>query len=184
MKDDLPLTLLAVFVPFSLVSIGGGTSVIAGIQHQAVDVHHWVTAREFVDLFAISRAAPGPGSMLTTLIGWHVWGWSGALIATLALFVPSSLLCYGVALVWRRYRGARWHTALEEGLAPVGIGLVLAGVVSILRLSGGGALSWVIALGSAGLLSWRPKLHPLLIFLMGGAIVVAVQALSIGRFGL
>jgi chromate transporter len=184
MKDDVPLALLAVFVPFSLVSIGGGTSIVAGIQHQAVDVHHWLTAREFIDMFAISRAAPGPGSMLTTLVGLHVWGWSGALIATLALFGPSSLLCYGVALVWRRYRGQRWHTALEEGLAPVGIGLVLAGIVSILRIGGGGALSWIVAFGSAGLLFWRPKLHPLLIFLIGAAIFIAVRALSLNRFGL
>lgn len=184
MKDDVPLTLLAVFVPFSLVSFGGGSSIIAGIQHQAVDVHHWVTAREFIDLFAISRAAPGPGSMLTPLIGWHVWGWTGALIATLAIYMPSSILCYGAALVWRRHRGKRWHTALEEGLAPVGIGLVLAGVVSILRISGGGALSWLVALGSAALLYWRPKLHPLLIFLTGGAVFIAVNALAAGRLAL
>lgn len=179
MKDDLPLALLWVFVPFSLVSIGGGTSVLAGIHHQAVDVHHWVTAREFVDLFAISRAAPGPGSMLTTLIGWHVWGWSGAAIATLALFVPSSLLCYGVAFVWRRHRGKRWHTALEQGLAPIGIGLVLAGAVTVLRIGSGGVLAWVVAFGSAGLMSWQPRLHPLLIFAVAGAIFVAAHALGL-----
>ena len=107
MRDNPYLALMAVFVPFSLTSIGGGPSVFAGIQHQAVDVHHWVSAREFVDLFAISRAAPGPGSMLVTLIGWKVAGWWGALVATLALFVPSSLLCYGVARVWNRHRGQR-----------------------------------------------------------------------------
>ena len=120
MRNGPTWALVAVFVPFSLTSIGGGPSVFAGIQHQAVDVHHWASAREFVDLFAISRAAPGPGSMLVTLIGWKVAGWWGALVATLALFVPSSLLCYGVARVWNRHRGKRWHTALEQGLAPVG----------------------------------------------------------------
>jgi len=175
MRDDVPLALIAVFVPFSLVSIGGGTSILAGIQHQAVDVHHWVTSREFVDLFAISRAAPGPGSMLTTLIGWHVGGLAGALIATLSLFVPSSLLCYGVAAVWRRHRGKRWHSALEQGLTPVGIGLILAGALSILSLSGGGALSYGLAFGSAALLTWRPKVHPLLLFVLGGSIAVAVH---------
>ena len=178
MKDDLPLALVTVFVPLSLVSFGGGTSILAGIQHQAVDVHHWITAREFIDLFAISRAAPGPGSMLTPLIGWQVWGWTGALIATVAIYMPCSILCYGAALIWRRHRGKRWHTALEEGLSPVGIGLVLAGVVSILRLGGGGVLSWIVALGSAGLLYWRPKLHPLLIFLIGGAVFAIVHEVA------
>jgi len=184
MKDDLPLALIAVFVPFSLVSIGGGTSIVAGIQHQAVDVHHWLTAREFLDMFAISRAAPGPGSMLTTLVGWQVMGWTGAIIATLALFVPSSLLCYGVAMIWRRYRGQRWHTALEKGLTPVGLGLVLAGVVSILRINGGGVLSWGVALGSAALMSWRPRLHPLLVFALGGAVFVVARAIADGRLAL
>jgi chromate transporter len=176
MRDDLPWSLLVVFVPFSLASIGGGTSIVAGIQHQAVDVHHWVTTREFVDFFAISRAAPGPGSMLATLIGWHVWGWAGALIATIALFLPSSLLCYGVVRVWNRHRGKRWHTALEEGLAPIGGGLILAGVVSLLSIGGGGLASWAVAVGSAGMLWWLPRLHPLLLFLLGAAVLVAVRA--------
>jgi len=30
MKDDLPLALILVFVPFSLVSLGGGTGILAG----------------------------------------------------------------------------------------------------------------------------------------------------------
>lgn len=175
MRDDVTLGLIAVFVPFSLVSIGGGVSVLAGIQHEAVDVRHWVTAREFVELFAISRAAPGPGSMLTTLIGWHVGGLFGALVATLALFVPSSLLCYGVTIVWRRHRGKRWHTALERGLAPIGIGLILAGALSILKLSGGGLLSYALAFGSAGLLAWQPRVHPLILFVVGGVIAVGVR---------
>jgi chromate transporter len=179
-KDDLPLTLLTVFVPFSLVSIGGGPSIFAGIHHQAVDVHHWVTARQFVDLFAISRAAPGPGSMLTTLIGWQVGGWPGAIVATLALFVPSSLLCYGVSMVWRRHRGKRWHSALEQGLAPVGIGLVLAGAVSILRIGGGGILAWCVAFGSAGLLRWMPRVHPLVLFALGGVVFVVAHFAGLG----
>jgi chromate transporter len=182
MKDDVSLALLAVFVPFSFASIGGGVSILAGIQHEAVDVHRWVTTREFIDMFAISRVAPGPGSMLATLIGWHVWGWTGAIIATLALFVPSSLLCYGVAAVWRRYRGRRWHKAREAGLAPVGIGLVLAGVVSVLRIGGGGVLSWVVALAAAASLTWWPKLHPLLVFAIGGVVFAAVKAVPLSHF--
>jgi chromate transporter len=179
MRNNALLGLLAVFVPFSLVSVGGGTSIIAGMQHESVDVHQWISAREFVDLFAISRAAPGPGLMLATLIGWKVSGWLGAIVATLAIFVPSSLLCYAITLVWRRYRGRRWHTALEQGLAPVGIGLVLSGAVAVLRVSGGGVLSWILAFASAALLTWRPKLHPLLVFAIGGAIVVVVRQISL-----
>src|ERR671920_2282190 len=95
MRESVFWSLIVVFVPFSLVSIGGGPSIFASIQYQSVEIHRWVSAREFIDLFAIARAAPGPGTMLVTLLGWKVAGWTGALVATLALFVPSSLLCYG-----------------------------------------------------------------------------------------
>ena len=101
------LALIFVFGPLSLFSIGGGASLLAEIEHQSVAVHHWTTHREFADLFAISRAAPGPGTMLSTLIGWHVAGWPGALAATVALYLPSSLLVFGASRLWGRWRGSR-----------------------------------------------------------------------------
>ena len=56
MREDstfsLYMSLLAVFVPFSLVAIGGGGSVFAPIQRESVDVQHWITGREFIELFA------------------------------------------------------------------------------------------------------------------------------------
>ena len=66
---------------------------------------------EFIDLFALSRAAPGPVSMLITLIGWKVAGLPGASVATAALFGPSSVLCYVLARIWNAYRGKAWHKA-------------------------------------------------------------------------
>jgi chromate transporter len=179
MRDNPYWALLVVFVPFSLVSIGGGASIFAGVQHQSVDVRQWITAREFIDLFALSRAAPGPGSMLITLIGWKVAGLSGALVATLALYVPSSLLCYGLARVWNAHRGKTWHRALENGLAPVGTGLILAGAVAVMRLTGASALSWVAAGAAAALLLWRPRTHPI-VLLSGSGALFAAYRLAIG----
>jgi chromate transporter len=174
MRDNPYWLLLTVFIPFSLVSFGGGPSIFAGIQHQAVDVHRWVSAREFVDLFAISRGAPGPGSMLATLIGWKVAGWWGALVATLGLFVPSSLLCYGVAHVWNRHRGKRWHTALERGLAPIGAGLLLAGVIAIVRISNAGVLAIVLGGISALVTIFVPRVNPLILLAAGALLLVVI----------
>lgn len=151
MRDDTLLTLIAVFVPFSLMSIGGGSAVIAGIHKEAIDVHHWITPREFVDLFAVSRAAPGPGSMLSTLIGWKVAGWPGAIATTLALIAPSSLLCYAMVKLTNSHREKKWHRAMREGIAPVGVGLTIAGSLTIFRLSGGGILPAGIAIISTAI---------------------------------
>ena len=172
MREDVLWPLVVTLVGFSLSSFGGGPSIFAPLQHQAVEVQHWLDSREFVEIFAIARAAPGPGSLLVTLIGWKLDCWLGALIATLALFVPSSILCYGVARVWNRYRGQAWHAALENGLAPVGVGLIMAGVLAIGQLAGNGVLMWAVAVASAGVLLYRPKFSPVLLLCAGAAVFI------------
>jgi chromate transporter len=175
MRAEILLKLAVVFVPFSLAAIGGTPSIFASIHHQAVEVQGWVTAREFVELFAVARGAPGPGSMLVTLIGWKAAGFLGALVATLALYLPSSLLTLAFAKVWGRYSGRAWHSAVQHGLAPVGTGLMAAGIFAIFKTAGAGARSWTVAIGSALLLGLAPRVHPLLLLLAGAVIFVAAN---------
>jgi chromate transporter len=169
--------LALVFGPLSLFSIGGGASLLAEIEHQSVAVHHWTTQREFADLFAISRAAPGPGTMLSTLIGWKVAGWSGAFVATVALYLPSCLLAFVAARLWGRWRGSRWHGAIERGLAPIAAGLVLAGGIAVLEAAGGAAIWTAAAVATIVLLRW-PRLNPLYLFAISGALFALVAAVA------
>src|SRR5262244_3453671 len=171
MPDDIrPLLALAlVFAPLSLLSIGGGAALRGEIEHQSVGVHAWTTQREFADLFAISRAAPGPGTMLSTLIGWKVAGLPGALTATVALYLPSSLLVYGAARLWGRWRGSVWHTVVERGLAPIAAGLILAGGIAV----------WAAAIASTALILCWPRLHPLALFAAGGALFGLADAVGL-----
>ena len=95
--QSLPFSILLVFLPLSLVTIGGGQSAIADMHRQIVEAHHWMSAAQFVDAFAIARLAPGPGSLLATLIGWQIAGFWGAVAATAGIFGPTAFLIYGVA---------------------------------------------------------------------------------------
>lgn len=181
MREGALLTIIAVMAPLSLVSIGGASSVYAPLQHQAVEVLQWLTPREFLELFAIARITPGPGTMLAALIGFKVAGLPGAAVATLALFVPSSVLCFVIARVWERYRARPWHQAFESGLAPIGTGLMFAGVLAMLRLGAAGPawlLSWSVAAIVAALLTWRAGLHPMALLAGGAALFVAAQAVT------
>src|SRR5205807_7375179 len=93
------IQLIVVMSPLSLLAIGGAAAIYAPLQHQAVDVMHWMTAHEYIELFAIARVSPGPGSMLGALIGWRVAGIAGALVATIALYLPAATLCFLVARI-------------------------------------------------------------------------------------
>jgi len=178
MRDDIPWQLVLVFAPLSLLSLGGGQSVIADINKQVVDIHGWMAQADFVDLFAISRAAPGPGSLLSTLVGWRIDGPIGALIASLAYFLPSSLIAFAVSRIWTRQQGRAWQGILEQGLAPLATGLILSGAFTVLLSSSGTISLWLIVAASAGVFVLWPKLNPLPVLLAAGLAEVAIGAFT------
>ena len=174
---DSLVALGLVFAPLSLLSFGGGNAVIADIAHQAIAVQGWTSEREFADLFALSRAAPGPGSMLAALIGWKAAGIPGALVATLAFYLPSAALVLVVVRLWGRWRGSRWHTAIERGMAPIAAGLFLAAGLVVLQASPGGPAVWIAAIvTTVPLLRW-PGMHPVPLLLGGAALFGILGAL-------
>jgi chromate transporter len=173
MSDNVPLALALAFIPLSFMSFGGGISVLPAVQQQAVELHAWITPREFIEMFAIARTAPGPGLMLATLIGWKVAGWVGALITTLAIFVPSSVLCFVVAQAWRKHEGKIWHRAVQQGLAPIGTGLIGAGIISLLDLADAGPVSLATAAATAAVLILNPRISPPIILFSAAAIFAA-----------
>jgi chromate transporter len=171
MNWQLLWALIGVFFPLSFVTIGGGLSIVSGVEHESVVVHHWVTPSEFLDLFAVSRATPGPSSLFVALIGYQVDGAAGAVCAALALFLPTSVIMVLVARFWRRYQGAKWLSAVEQGLGPIAAGLVLAATLSILRVAEGGALAWIVAVAAFGALRWLHA-NPFILLIGGGLIFV------------
>ncbi|MBV7483441.1 chromate transporter [Bordetella sp. BOR01] len=167
-------SLWAVFAPLSLVTIGGGQTTVAEIHRQVVDVHQWMTAQDFLNTFAIARLAPGPGSLLVTLIGWNVAGFWGAVVATLAIFAPTAFLIYGVAYLWRRHPGARWQLALEAGLRPIAAGMILAAVYVLFMSLEGGWWARGIAVVATVLMT-RSRLNPLLLIVCGAGVLSVAQ---------
>ncbi|MCQ8241351.1 chromate transporter [Rhizosaccharibacter radicis] len=161
------LSLLLLFGSLSLLAFGGGNAVMVAIQHAAVDQHHWMTTEQFVDLFALSRAAPGPGSLIVALVGQKAAGIAGALVACLAMYLPSSLLVTLAARFWRRHEKAAWRFRVEQALVPLAIGLTVgSGVVLALR-NDRDPSSWIITIIAAAILT-RSKLSPLLVLGVGG----------------
>jgi chromate transporter len=164
-----PLPGLALlFAELSLLAFGGGNSVLPEMQRRMVDVHGWMTAAQFNALFGLAQAAPGPNMMVVTLLGWRLAGVWGALVATAAMFGPSSLVT-GIALrAWERFRHAPWRRAVQAGLVPVTAGLVSAGAAVVAATAAGTpALAGVAAAAAA--LSIATKLHPLWLLGLGAA---------------
>ena len=156
----------AVFGSASLLSFGGGNAIIPELQLQVVE-HGWMTGRAFADGFALSQVAPGPSTLFVTLLGYYADGLAGALVATAAMIVPASVLVWIVTRVWLRSGHARWHVALERGIAPVAVGLVAASGVIIAGTIDHGTAGWAVTL-AAGLALTLTRMNPLLVVSAGG----------------
>jgi chromate transporter len=138
------------FATLSLVSIGGVNVLLPEIRRQVVDVHGWMTDSAFASTFAIANAAPGPNVIVVSLIGWQVAGWSGLVVATLAIMIPSCTLAFFAARVLARWSGSQPVAVIKGALVPLGLGLMLASGVSMVRTVDRDALTVTISVATAG----------------------------------
>jgi len=155
------------FLWLSVLCVGGGVGVLPEMQRQVVANHQWVTAREFVDGYTLAQLTPGPNMLVAAFVGYRAHGVPGALLATVAMFLPTSLLTVVVADRWQRWRDHRWAAAAERALAPVGMGLMAAGVYTLAHSALHDALTVALALVTALTLAsrWAP---PMLVVVVAG----------------
>jgi len=160
-------TLVWTFGLMSLFAVGGANSAIPEMHRIAVDVHHWMTDKQFADVFAISQLSPGPNVLIVTLIGYSVAGIFGALAATLAMCGPTAVLAYYVSRLLARSSGSRWPAIIQAALVPLSIGLMGASAL-ILALTSDG--NWIAALitVTAAALAFATRLNPFWMLAAGG----------------
>ena len=136
--------ILGNFGLLSLLAFGGANAVMPEMHRLAVDRHGWMSDAEFADLFALAQAAPGPNAMIVTLIGLRAAGLAGALAATMAMCLPSCILTFAVARLVDRFRDSPWRAVLQDGLAPVTVGLVLGSGLVLTRAADQTALAYAL----------------------------------------
>src|ERR1700740_3179168 len=117
---------LVLFGSLSLLSIGGGNSVLPEMHQRSVNEYRWLTDTQFADVFAISQAAPGPSILIVTLIGYKAAGILGGVLATVAVILPAAIVVHLVTFFWQHAERSPLRHAIEKGFAPLTVGLVLA----------------------------------------------------------
>ena len=162
-------TLAWTFGVMSLFAVGGANSALPEMHRVAVDVQHWLTDKQFADAFAISQLSPGPNVLIVTLIGYSVAGVAGALVATLAMCLPTALMAYGVSRVLTRSSHSRWPAIIQAALVPLSIGLMGASGYILARTSDHTWLAAAITIGAAVVAS-ATKLNPFWMLLAGGCL--------------
>lgn len=169
MNSPVLLEVARQFLMLSLLSFGGANAIIPEIHLRAVEIEHWMTDADFSQMFALSQAAPGPNVLIVSLIGWKAAGATGGLVAMLAMCAPSSLLTYHFANIWERFRDAPLRIAIQSGLAPVTVGLIVASGYVLTRTIDHDWQAYLLT-GTTFVLALTTRLHPL--WMLGAAAVL------------
>ena len=127
------VNLINVFALLSILAVGGGTAVLPQMKHEVVGTHHWLDAEQFTDIYSLGQLAPGPNMNMVTVIGYRVVGITGAIVVLLAFYLPSCTLVFAVGKIWDHFEGSPWRDAVQRGMAPITIGLMMSGVYAIGR---------------------------------------------------
>jgi len=166
--NQLP-ALARVFAYLSLLTVGGGMAAFPEMKILTVEVHKWLTFPQLIHIYSVGQMAPGPNMMMIVVIGQWAGGLLGAMVTLIAFFGPTALLAFIVARLWKRLEKWPWRKSIQEGLAPVSIGLLLAGCFTMAKGSVTGLDTGAIAVGVL-LILLQYKINPALLVLAGAGI--------------
>jgi chromate transporter len=168
-NPSVSLLLAAHLALLSSISFGGFPSVLPDVRN-LVTANGWVSDQEFANFFAISQIVPGPNMILMmSFVGLKVGGLPGAITSAFATFGPPCLMYYTSYRLWDRFRDRPWQQIVRLGLAPLTIGLVVAGGYVMARAADTGWQSVAITVVAATLML-ATRINPLWILIMGGAL--------------
>lgn len=159
-----------------LLTFGGAYTVVPLLHDGAVESHGWLTDEQFVDGLAIGGILPAPMIIFATFVGYLAGGLVGALVITLAIFIPAFLfpiyLHRQLVAVAER---PRLHQFLL-GIAAAVVGLIAAVTVEIVETGVVDVYTALLAIGAFAALSrWHGKLTVLYVVLACGALGALLQ---------
>ena len=128
------------FFKIGTFAFGGGYNSIPLLQHETVNIHKWVSMNQFRDGLAMGQITPGPVLITATFIGYKVFGITGAIAATIGIFLPSVI----AVILLNRFHQKIIQMHITHSL----IRGVLAGFIGLL-------ISVTINFGIHSLISWQ-----------------------------
>jgi len=157
------------FLKIGLIFVGGGYVLIPLLHRIMVDQLQWLTMQEFLDGLALSQLTPGPLAMLATFSGYRVAGIAGALVATVVIFLPCTLLILAIASRYEKMRNLELVRGTLDGLLPAVVGLVVAAAWNLGKTSISSSRDLLLLVAGFGLLQFT-RISPMFVILGAGGI--------------
>ena len=165
------------YLKIGTFTLGGGYAMLPLIQREVVDNKKWIDEQEFLNMIALTQAAPGLIAVNSAIfIGWRVGGWRGVCGAVLGAVLPSFVIILAIAMVFTDWKELPAVEAVFKGVRPAVVALIAAPLV---KLAKSAKINWLTALIpiTAALLIWLLHINPVWVIL--ATIIITILAQSI-----
>lgn len=154
---------------------GSGMAIVPFLYGGVVKEYGWLNEQQFVDAVAVAMITPGPVVITVGFIGFLAAGFSGAVVAALATFVPCYLFTVLPAPYFKKYGK---HTAIKafvDGVTAAAIGAIGGAVLVLAKRNLVDIATLVLALATAGVLFKFKKLQEPFIILTAAVIGLVLK---------
>lgn len=172
--DLILLKIASVFSGISLSLFGGGYVMIPIMQSLFVTELKWLSNQEFIDSIAFSQLTPGPILVSAFFTGYKLAGVAGASLATIAIFVPSSILMIIVSKIFKNNADSTVMKNALAGIKPVVVGMIIASGIKLFFSVPSTPIN-VALFVIAFILSFRFKFNPVYLIIISLLIGTAVH---------
>lgn len=170
------LRLFLEFLKIGSVLYGSGYVLLAFLENTFIDNLGWLTTQQLIDGVAIGQFTPGPVFTTATFVGYVTGGFPGAVLATIAIFIPAFIFVTLIRPVVSRVRSRAWTAALLDGVNAAALGLMAAVTVILGRDAVIDVVTALLAVGAL-LVLLRFKLNSAWLIIAGGVVGIAYQGL-------
>ena len=175
--DDRLMLLGLFFLKVGALLFGSGMVLFAFIQRDVVSRYGWLSQQQLIDAIAVGQMTPGPVLSSATFIGYLVSGWTGALVATVAVFLPSFVIVVLMGPAIPRLRQSRIAQAFLKGVNAAVVALILA--VSLAVFQSAIVDGWTVIILVVGLVVLLRFQVDTLWLVLGGAFLGLVRYLLV-----
>ena len=147
------------FLKVGAVLYGGGYVLFAFVEQGLVRDHHWLTQQQVLDAIAIGQFTPGPVLSTATFIGYLLGGAWGAVVATVAIFLPSFVYVAVLGPILPSLRRSPWMAAFLDSVNVCAVALMAGVTVTLAGDALRGWPMWAIAATALAVL-WKWKINP------------------------
>src|SRR5207253_2855516 len=165
------------FAKASAFTFGSGLAIVPFLHQGLVHDHHWLSEQQFVDAVAMGLISPGPVVIMATFAGYVVYGIAGALVATVAVFLPVYFFVIVPGPFLRRHGEQPRLQGFIKGATAAAAGAIAgAAIVISEQVITAGASVAIALVALAALLQRRVKVpEPALVAIAAGVGIIALR---------